>query len=259
MSKTNLKPWVLLPYTPHLKHNMKRVLVLLALLMAYQNASAQLFTKEKVANNIDNLDQKFLSWGYFLGFNQYDFKFNYEQDLKDILVDKTFGFHLGLIGDMRINDHLNLRLEPGVFFTTRNLMYDESYFAGTDFNSSDLMREVKSTYIHVPLLLKVSTKRINNFKPFIIGGFSTALNLSSNQDNPDDNSAGEFRMRKNTYFYEIGFGIDLYLLYFKFTPSIRGIFAINDEIIRDADPNSPWTGNVAKMQTRGIFINFTFQ
>lgn len=238
---------------------MKKVLVLLALLMAFQNASAQLFTKEKVANNIDNLDQKFLSWGYFLGFNQYDFKFNYEQDLKDILVDKTFGFHLGLIGDMRINDHLNLRLEPGVFFTTRNLMYDESYFAGTDFNSSDLMREVKSTYIHVPLLLKVSTKRINNFKPFIIGGFSTALNLSSNQDNPDDNSAGEFRMRKNTYFYEIGFGIDLYLLYFKFTPSIRGIFAINDEIIRDADPNSPWTGNVAKMQTRGIFINFTFQ
>jgi hypothetical protein len=238
---------------------MKKVLVLLALLMAFQNASAQLFTKEKVANNIDNLDQKFLSWGYFLGFNQYDFKFNYEQDLKDILVDKTFGFHLGLIGDMRINDHLNLRLEPGVFFTTRNLMYDESYFAGTDFNSSDLMREVKSTYIHVPLLLKVSTKRINNFKPVIIGGFSTALNLSSNQDNPDDNSAGEFRMRKNTYFYEIGFGIDLYLLYFKFTPSIRGIFAINDEIIRDADPNSPWTGNVAKMQTRGIFINFTFQ
>lgn len=259
MSKTNLKLWVSLPYTPHLKLNMKQVIVLLALLTAFQNASAQLFTKEKVANNIDNLDQKFLSWGYFLGFNQYDFKFNYEQDLKDILVDKTFGFHLGLIGDMRINDHLNLRLEPGVFFTTRNLIYDESYFAGTDFNSSDLIREVKSTYIHVPLLLKVSTKRINNFKPFIVGGFSTALNLSSNQDNPDDNSAGEFRMKKNTYFYEIGFGIDLYLLYFKFTPSIRGVFAINDEIIRDTDPNSPWTGNVSKMQTRGIFINFTFQ
>ncbi|WP_431110045.1 porin family protein [Winogradskyella poriferorum] len=238
---------------------MKKILVFLTFLIAFQTATAQLFTKEKVANNIDNLDQKFLSWGYFLGFNQYDFKFDYEENLDDILVDKTFGFHLGLIGDMRINDYMNLRLEPGVFFTTRNLMYNESYFAGTDYNDSDLLREVKSTYIHIPLLLKVSTKRINNFKPFIIGGFSTALNLSSNQDNPDDNSAGEFRMKKNTYFYEIGFGIDLYLLYFKFTPSIRGIFAINDEIVRDADPNSPWTGNVAKMQTRGIFINFTFQ
>lgn len=259
MSKTSHKLWVWQQFTQHLKHNMKRIIIFLALILAFQNVSAQLFTKEKVANNIDNIDQKFLSWGYFLGFNQYDFKFNYNQDLKDILVDKTFGFHLGLIGDMRINDHLNLRLEPGVFFTTRNLQYDESYFAGTEFNDSDLLREVKSTYIHVPLLLKISTKRINNFKPFIIGGFSTALNLSSNQDNPDDNSAGEFRMKKSTYFYEIGFGIDLYLLYFKFTPSIRGVFAINDEIVRDADPNSPWTGNVAKMQTRGVFINFTFQ
>lgn len=238
---------------------MRRIIFIVGFLLVFQDASAQLFTKEKVPNNINNIDQKFLTWGYFLGFNQYDFKFEYNENLEDILVDKSFGFHLGLIGDMRINDNMNLRLEPGVYFTTRNIMYDESYFNGTTFSDADLLREVKSTYVHIPLLLKVSTKRINNFKPFLVGGFSTALNLSSNEDNPDDNSSGEFRMKKGTYFYEIGFGIDLYLLYFKFTPSIRGVFAINDEIIRDADPNSPWTGNVAKMQTRGIFINFTFQ
>ncbi|MGJ8548621.1 porin family protein [Winogradskyella wichelsiae] len=238
---------------------MKQVLVLLAFLFVFQSSSAQLFTKEKVTNSVNNIDQKTLTWGYFLGFNQYDFNFDYNQDLKDILVDESSGFHLGLVGDLRINDFMNLRLEPGVFFTSRNLIYDESYFQGTEFNDSDLLREVKSTYVHIPLLLKVSTKRINNFKPFIVGGFSTALNLSSNQDNPNDNSSGEFRMKKNTYFYEIGFGIDLYLEYFKFTPSIRGIFSMNDEIIRDVDPNSPWTGNVAKMETRGVFINFTFQ
>lgn len=259
MSKTSHKPWVWQQFTPHLKHNMKKITLLLAFLLAFQNVSAQLFTKEKVANNVDNIDQRKLSWGYFLGFNQYDFNFDYNEDLEDILVDKTFGFHLGLVGDMRINDYFNLRLEPGVFFTTRNLQYDESYFDGTDFNDSDLLREVKSTYVHIPLLLKASTKRINNIKPFIVGGLSVALNLSSNQDNPDDNSAGQFRMTKSSYFYEIGFGIDIYLLYFKFSPSIRGIFAMNDEIVRDSDPNSPWTGNVAKMQTRGVFINFTFQ
>ena len=60
-------------------------------------------------------------------------------------------------------------------------------------------------------------------------------------------------------FYELGIGIDLYLFYFKFTPSIRGVFALNDELFRDNDPNSPWTGNVANMKTRGLFINFTFQ
>ncbi|OZV69209.1 type IX secretion/gliding motility protein PorT/SprT [Winogradskyella aurantia] len=238
---------------------MKKLVILAAIFITTQSVCAQLFSKEKVANSVDNIDQKLLTWGYFLGFNSYDFKFNYNEDLEDILVDNSFGFHLGLVGDLRINDYMNLRLEPGVFFTTRNLRYDESYFNGMEFNDSDLLREVKSTYVHIPLLLKVSTKRINNFKPFIVGGMSAALNLSSNQDNPDDNSAGQFRMQKNTYFYEIGFGIDFYLLYFKFTPSIRGVFAINDEVVRDADPNSPWTGNIAKMQTRGVFINFTFQ
>lgn len=237
---------------------MKKLIIVLAILLSCNTSFAQLFTKKKVIN-LENMDKKVLSWGYFLGFNNYDFKFEYEQNLEDILVDTSTGFQVGLTGDLRINEHLNLRLEPGVYFTTRNLRYNESYFDGQQFNPSDLLREVKSTYIHIPLLLKFSTKRINNFRPFIVGGVSTAINLASSEDNPADNSAGQFRMTSNNYFYEIGFGIDLYLLYFKFTPSIRGVFAINDELVRDLDPNSPWTGNVASMKTRGVFINFTFR
>lgn len=237
---------------------MKKLICLIIVLCIYNSSAAQLFTKEKIPN-LENMDKRILSWGYFLGFNSYDFQFNYEQDLDDILVDTTIGFQVGLTGDLRLNDHFNLRLEPGVFFTTRNLQYNESAFEGIDFRASDLIREVKSTYIHIPLLLKFSTNRINNFRPFIVGGLSTALNLSSNENNPDDNSAGEFRSTSNNFFYEIGFGIDLYLTYFKFTPSIRGVFGLNDEIVRDEDPNSPWTGNVSALRTRGIFINFTFR
>jgi hypothetical protein len=228
---------------------MKQIIFFLALLLAFQNGSAQLFTKEKVANNIDNIDKKPLTWGYFLGFNQYDFKFEYNEDLKDILVDNSFGFHLGLIGDMRINDYFNLRLEPGVFFSTRNMRYDESYFEGQDFNDSDLLREVKSTYVHIPLLIKASTKRINNFKPFIVGGLSTSINLSSNENNPDVDT----RLRTNNYHYEVGLGIDLYLYYFKFSPSIRGVFTINNEMVETK------FSAVDAMRSQAVFLNFTFQ
>ncbi len=237
---------------------MKYALYLICLLLVSPSVSAQLFSKEKILNQ-ENFDKQRLTWGFFLGYNSYDFKFEYEQDLPDILVERTGGFNVGLISDLRINDYINLRFEPGLIITQRNLQYDPLYFQGQDFNDSDLLREVKSTYIHFPLLVKFSTKRINNFKPFIVGGFSTALNLSSNQDNPEDNSGNEFRTKKNMLFYELGFGIDFYLYWFKFTPSIRGVFALNDELIRDVDPNSPWTGNVQSMQTRGVFINFTFQ
>ena len=230
---------------------MKRIVLILVLLFGYQQTQAQLFTKEKI-RNLENFDKARLSWGYYLGFNSYDFKFDYkDHPSEDVLVDKSMGFNVGLVGNLRINDYFDVRLEPGVVFASRNLTYPEL--------TEDNFREVKSTYVHIPLLLKFSTKRINNFKPFIVGGVSTSFNLSSNQDNPDDNSSGEFRMMKNTYYYEVGFGIDLYMFFFKFTPSIRGVFALNDELKRDVDPNSAYTGNIDKMSTRGIFINFTFQ
>jgi hypothetical protein len=235
---------------------MRKLFFVLCLLVFAQAATAQLFSKERLAN-LETFDNRFLTWGYFLGFNSYDFKIEYENqntDLNtDILITEEAGFNVGLIGDMRINKHLNLRLEPGLYYTKRNL-----YFPNFT-EEKDFLREIKSTYIHVPLLLKVSTKRLNNIKPFLVGGVSASFNLSSNEDNPEDNFEGQFRTTTNTTYYEIGFGIDIYLYYFKFTPSIRGVFAMSDELVADDEPNSPWTGNISSLKSRGIFINFTFQ
>jgi len=240
---------------------MKKLFFLLLVVLFSQNTHAQLFNKERIANDASggkgDIDNQFLTWGYFLGFNNYDFKFEYiDQDTDqttEVLVEREAGFNVGLVGDMKINKYINLRLEPGLYYTSRNLRFPNLE------EEKDFLREVKSTYIHVPLLVKFSTKRLNNIKPFIVGGISTSLNLSSNQDNPEDNEQGRFRTTKYTHYYEVGFGIDFYLFYFKFTPSIRGVFAINDELVRDDDPNSPWTGNISSMTSRGVFINFTFQ
>ena len=84
------------------------------------------------------------------------------------------------------------------------------------------------------------------------------------EDNPDDNSVNQFRTKTSTNYYELGFGIDLYLPYFKFTPSIRGVFAMTDELVRDNPESfdglpSEYTSQIDKFSTRGIFINFTFQ
>ncbi|OEK07424.1 PorT protein [Flavivirga aquatica] len=243
---------------------MKRFFALLSFLLIIQTSNAQLFKREKVTYDANQgrgtTDNDLFRWGYYLGFNNFDFNFDYNEDLRDIYVKRSPGFNVGLIGNLRINGFLDLRLEPGLVITTRELNYSESHFEDAiTVRKSDLIREVKSTYVHIPLLLKVSTKRINNFKPFIVGGFSTALNLSSNQDNPEDNKNAQFRTKKNPLFYELGFGIDFYLYNFKFTPSIRGVFGLNDELVRDNDPNSPWTSNISSMKTRGVFINFTFQ
>jgi hypothetical protein len=231
--------------------SMKKGIILLLLISSLQ-AQSQMFGRDPIIN-LENFDEQRVYWGYYLGMSYYDFKFEYDQPGQNILVDNGLGFNVGLIGDLRLFENLNLRFEPGLSFNQRDLT-----FPGFE-NVTDALREVTSTYIHLPLLLKFSANRTGNIRPFIVGGLSTALNLSSNIKNKQDNSSNVFRMTKWTNFYEVGLGIDLYLEYFKFTPTLRGVFSMNDELIRDNDPNSPWTGNVGTMTSRGVFLNFTFQ
>ena len=143
--------------------SLRPYIIVVFLLGAIQLSHGQLFSKERLSN-LETFDSRPLSWGYFLGFNSYDFKFTYNRKFEnyntDIEVAPQAGFNVGLIGDLRINNYLNLRLEPGIYFTQRNLTFPRIE------EESDYLREVKSTYVHLPLLLKVSTKRLNNFKPF---------------------------------------------------------------------------------------------
>ena len=176
-------------------------------------------------------------------------------NIKMLLLFQNLDFALVLL-EILLNTFFNLRFEPGLYYSRRELQYPDI----VGFNKeSDKLREVKSTYIHLPIMLKVSTKRINNFRPFIMAGFSTDFNLSSNHKNRDDNASNVFRTTSQNLNYELGLGFDFYLYYFKFSPSLRGVFSFQNELIPDADPNSPWTGIIDSMFSRGIAIIITFE
>ena len=212
--------------------------------------------------NLEFFDDNRLQWGYYFGLNTIDFKFDYQNfDYSgaisphqiDVQVKKSVGFNVGLSGDIRLIKYLNLRFEPGLIYNQRKL-----HFAGFT-NARDQVREVNSTYIYFPLLLKYSTKRWYNIKPYITAGASAAINLSANHKISTDNSEMKFRMKQHSFFYEIGFGIDFYTAHFRFSPSIRGLFSMRNELIPDKDPNSGWTGNLNGIYTRGIMLNLTFE
>ena len=124
---------------------------------------------------------------------------------------------------------------------------------------SDRFREIKSTYIHLPLYLKINAKRINNFRPFLLLGASTDFNLSSNENNSDDNASNVFRTTTRSFNYELGLGFEFYLYYFKFSPSLRGIFSLQNELIEDTNEESPWTKNIINMFSRGVSLIITFE
>ncbi len=232
---------------------MKKTFLLILILISPMTFAqlGNMFSKNPIVNS-ENFDKQKIHYGYFLGFNSYDFKFTYKAKTPVIQDQTTVGFNVGLITNLRINDYLDIRFEPGLYFNQRNLTFPG--FA----KQFDAVHDVKSTYLHFPLLLKFSAERTGNIKPYLLAGAGLGLNLSSNQLVDDDNANGVFRMKKWTNFYEIGFGTDLYFEYFKFSPSIRGVFSFKDELVPDKDPNSPWTSNIQSMQTRAVFVNFSF-
>jgi outer membrane protein W len=155
-----------------------------------------------------------------------------------------------------LHKNLSLRLEPGLVSNSKKIRFNH---LTTSSNPQDSVRDIGSTYLHFPVVFKFSTDRYKNIRPYLLAGVSFDYNFSSNEKNQDDNSSGQFRMKTNNFMYEVGIGIDIYLYFFKFSPSIRGVFAMNNEIKYDDDPNSKWTAPINFMGTRGIFLNFAFE
>ncbi len=244
----------------HLKNSMKKAVILFLLVLAakgHAQFAKNMFSKDPIIN-LENWQKQRIYFGYYLGFNSFDFKFDYKTPVQqDIQVKKTTGFNVGVVADLRLQEYINLRFEPGLYYTKRDL-----YFPGVGSSETDYLREVNSTYIHFPLLLKFSALRTGNIRPYLVGGMSTTLNLSSNAKSQDDNWQQKFRVKQWTAAYEVGFGIDIFTEYFIFSPSVRGMFGITDELIRDnvtpEHPVSPYTDNIDSMKSRAILINFTF-
>lgn len=231
----------------------KKIVIVCFLFFVFKTFSQQ---KNNQFENLQNFDKQKVHFGYFIGVNLYNSKIDYKKNpIFNTQYQEEFGLNIGLIGDLRLSENLNLRFEPGLQTSKASVKFNErSNFT----QKSDTLRSIKSTYIHLPLLLKFSSKRINNFRPYVIGGISTSLNLSSNENSPEDNKNKVFRLKSTTFYYELGFGIDFYLQYFKFSPSIRGLFSLNNELVPDRDAQSPWTSHIDKLSTRGIFINLNF-
>jgi len=228
----------------------------LLFLGAFLLLSSSLFAQRDRVDYLPNFDKRKLHFGFYLGLNQNDFKIDYKTSNyanANISVAATSGFNVGLIADLRLHKNINLRFEPGLISNSKTLAF-------THINTKqDSIREIGSTYLHIPFVFKFSTDRMDNVRPYVLAGVSYDYNFSSNERNANDNSGGEFRMTKHNFMYEIGIGIDIYLYFFKFSPSIRGVFALNNELKYDNSATSQWTSPVNFLGTRGVFLNFAFE
>lgn len=209
----------------------------------------------------EEFDEQRFSWGYFLGTNLMSFKVLPDEDglnehgMIYLRQENKMGFSVGLMGKLRLHEYFDLKVEPGVHFTERTL-----YFGNITTSDTDSARAVKSTYIDIPILLKIHGDRWVNTRPYLQGGVGYTMNLQSNEKKEEDNQDNIFRMKTHNFNWQVEAGVEIYFSKFKLTPSIKGLFFFNNELVQDNPDTDPqWAGSLKSLSTRGIFFSLKFE
>ncbi|SEW30522.1 probable protein-translocating porin PorT [Chryseobacterium wanjuense] len=256
--------------------------LLKALVLASVNiavlANAQFRTRNRM-DKLEDFDEQKFSWGFYLNGNRLDYRIvlnprygmNNNQNL--VTSKESYSFGAGLIAKWRLNDYLDLRLEPGLQFGQRQLTFNtqsnDQYAAGTLTNppftpipltENDRVREVKTTLVDVPVLLEFHGNRWYNSRPYVAAGVNYIVNLQSNSDSTDDNLQQVFRSTTHNFAWSAEMGVQFYFNKFKLTPAIRGTFIMNNEIVADNATTPPyWTAAMSTLQTRAVFFVLKFE
>jgi hypothetical protein len=115
--------------------------------------------------------------------------------------------------------------------------------------------KLASTFVEFPLLLKYKAKRINNYRPYVIAGINYKLDLASKKKIKEEEMP-KIRLKQGDFAYEIGFGIDFYTTYFKFSPEIK--FAVGTLNVMVPD-NTQYTSSIKYLKSNIFMLSFHFE
>ena len=168
------------------------------------------------------------------------------------------GFSVGVLADLRLSQHLNLRFSPTMHFGAKHLTFRNLTEVNQDGRPIEVTQDMKNTYISLPVDLKFSAERWNNYRPYLMGGINPMLNLTSkNQE--------YIQLKRSDLMVEVGMGCDFYLPFFKLIPELKFCFSLKDALdhnhateLQDANLRK-YTNSVTAGSSKMIVLTFYFE
>lgn len=237
-----------------------RAIALLMTLLLFQSVTAQ---KQKPKNE-SWYDDKYMHFGFTLGFNAMDFVITPAQNYleTDSLYPEVSmlnpGINIQIVTNARLSDHFDVRFLPGVSFGQRTLRY----YKRSEDNNYSLFNDdqrLESSFLEFPLLLKYKGDRLNNVRPYIIGGLNYRYDLAGKKEY-DDEKPVYIRLKRPDLYYEMGAGLDFYLTYFKMSMEIKLSNGLTNVLVSEPEQRHPQFRNaIDKMRSQIWVMSFHFE
>lgn len=204
---------------------MKKITIFLCLLLLC--FPGYMFGQHRKLQHRAYADQRLFHLGFTLGLHTQDMiltQSGYLNDNGEVWFSEiphyTPGFSVGMIADMHLNRYLNLRTVPTLYLGEKYFVFREQT-SGEEYDT-----QVRNNYLSLPLHLKISSGRIDNFRPyFLLGGYGS-IELGSRKKQA-------VLLKPYDFGIELGVGCDFYLPLFNLSPELKFGFGLIDILETD--------------------------
>lgn len=245
-----------------------RILTLLYMTGFVLSAVAQ----ERKPQNKPYIDLRPLHFGISVGFHMQDIELQNvgpqvvvqpdgTETVETVVCDQdnwTPGFSVGVLADQRLSKHFSLRFAPTMHFGAKHLVFRHLNRLDPEGRILEQRQDMKNTYIALPLNMKFSAERFNNYRPYITGGINPMINLTSK-------SQDAVQLKRYDFMLEIGLGCDFYLPFFKLIPELKFSYSLVDALdkghadeLTDANQRI-YTNSVSAGHAKMITLIFNFE
>ena len=209
--------------------SMKRLLIFALMVTVAIAAAAQ---GRKVQNK-PYIDLRPLHFGISIGLNVQDVEMRNvgpqvleTGETRTVLCDADTwnpGFSVGVLADLRLSEYLALRVTPTMHFGSKRLTFHDLDNLTEGGRPTISTQDLKNTYLSVPVDIKYSAQRFNNYRPYILAGVAPMINLS-------DKDQDFVQLNRFDTMVEVGLGCDFYLPFFKLIPELKFCYSLTNAL-----------------------------
>ena len=218
------------------------------------------FSQVKKPMNDPGFDNKLIHFGFSVGLNTMDYSIKRSLESYKTTMDSGIfipdvsnifppGFQVQIISDLKLGPNLNLRFLPGISFGQRAV----SFYHLADSSMYTAMN-IGSAFLDFPLHFKYRSSRLNNYRPYIIGGLNYRYDMSSRNE-----EKVYIKIKPGDLYFEMGIGIDWYLQYFKLSTEIKAGVGLFNLLIDHVADRPEYQNSIEEIRSYIVNLSFHFE